>query len=57
MVAIIAKVTEACNSYCAYCDVVTKPHQQTATMTDAVLERLYLRVNEYLTEGCNRYRH
>lgn len=54
MVAIIAKVTEACNSYCAYCDVVTKPHQQTATMTGAVLECLYQRVNEYLAEDRSR---
>lgn len=54
MVAIIAKVTEAFNSHCAYCDVVTKPHQQTATMTGAVLECLYRRVNDYLAEDRSR---
>ena len=54
MVTIIAKVTEACNSRCAYCDVVAKAHQQTATMNDAVLEQLYVRVNEYLQADSNR---
>ena len=54
MVSIIAKVTEACNSRCAYCDVVTKATQQTATMSNGVLERMYQRINEYLLEDLNR---
>jgi uncharacterized protein len=48
MVAIIAKVTDACNSNCAYCDVVNKSDRKTTTMTADVLERMYVIIGEYL---------
>lgn len=47
MAVIIFKPTEACNSNCAYCDVVIK-QDATKTMTFDLLEILYKRVDEYL---------
>lgn len=48
MVAVILKVTEACNSNCAYCDVVSKDRRQTATMSLEVLRQTFIRLNEFL---------
>lgn len=46
MPAIIFKPTEACNSNCAYCDVIT--NKAPKTMSLDVLEKVFLRIGEYL---------
>jgi uncharacterized protein len=48
---LILKATEACNSRCAYCDVVRKPRQGPTTMSPEVLERVFLRIDELLREA------
>jgi len=50
VLSVIAKATELCNAGCVYCDVVRKPAAAVRTMTPQVLELLFLRVNEYLSE-------
>ncbi|RPI06220.1 MAG: radical SAM protein [Ignavibacteriae bacterium] len=47
MATLIVKATEACNSNCYYCDVVTK-EQRGGTMSLELLELLFKRMNEYL---------
>ncbi|HMD67460.1 MAG TPA: radical SAM protein [Chitinivibrionales bacterium] len=47
MADLIVKVTEKCNSNCAYCDVVRKPRGG-ETMSFAILETLFRRINEFL---------
>jgi|WetSurMetagenome_2_1015567.scaffolds.fasta_scaffold00792_7 uncharacterized protein len=49
MASLIVKVTEKCNSNCAYCDVVRKPHGG-ETMSVDLLETLFKRINEFLLE-------
>jgi uncharacterized protein len=46
MPTIIFKATEACNSNCIYCDVVTR--KQPRTISADLLEKAYIRINEYL---------
>lgn len=48
MATIILKATEKCNSNCYYCDVVRKKNTG-QSMSLAILEKLYYRINEYLT--------
>ncbi len=50
MATIILKVTEECNSYCYYCDVMRKPGLKTS-MPDSVLDKVFFRINEYLEEN------
>ncbi len=47
MATLILKVTERCNSNCAYCDVVRK-QESGATMSLEMLETVFRRVGEYL---------
>ncbi len=47
MTTIIVKVTERCNSNCAYCDVVRKPGTG-GTMPLSVFDTLCCRIDEYL---------
>lgn len=49
MATVIVKVTETCNARCAYCDVVRKQAPARKMMPDRVLERLFIRTNEFLT--------
>ena len=51
MATLILKATEACNSNCAYCDVVRKPRQGPATMSLPVLERVFARIDELLRQN------
>jgi radical SAM protein with 4Fe4S-binding SPASM domain len=48
---LILKATEACNSHCAYCDVVHKARTGPTTMTREVLERVFIRIDELLRES------
>jgi uncharacterized protein len=48
---LILKATEACNSSCAYCDVVHKPRQGPAQMSLPVLERVFVRIDEFLRQS------
>lgn len=49
MPTVILKVTEACNSNCAYCDVVRKG-SKVKTVSEDLLEQFFKRVNEFLLE-------
>ncbi len=49
MPTVILKVTEACNSNCAYCDVVRKG-SKVKTVSEDILVQFFKRVNEYLLE-------
>jgi uncharacterized protein len=49
MATVIAKITERCNSNCAYCDVVR--NRQGETMPLEVLGALFERIDEYLREN------
>lgn len=51
MATLILKATEACNSSCAYCDVVHKPRRGPATMSPEVLDRVFFRIGELLRES------
>lgn len=46
MPTIIFKATEACNSNCIYCDVVTR--KKPLTIKDDLLQLSFVRINEYL---------
>lgn len=48
MPSVILKATEWCNAHCTYCDVVHKPEPEVRTMSLDVLERFYVRVDEWL---------
>ncbi|HEY3354155.1 MAG TPA: radical SAM protein [Polyangia bacterium] len=48
MATVILKATEACNSACAYCDVVRKPKAGPPAMSLAVLEQVFVRADELL---------
>jgi uncharacterized protein len=50
MATVIFKPTEACNARCVYCDVVHKESRAVRTMSKEVLELLFVRINEYLTD-------
>lgn len=47
MATLIIKATEKCNSNCYYCDVV-RNKQKAVSMTENVLETLFMKSNEYL---------
>lgn len=47
MTTLIVKVTEQCNSNCAYCDVVRK-HDAVGSMPVELLEVLFVRIDEHL---------
>lgn len=49
MATIIFKPTERCNSNCGYCDVVVK-RQSGASMSIDLLELMFVKINEYLTQ-------
>ena len=51
MATLILKATEACNSNCAYCDVVHKPRQGPTTMSPEVLDRVFFRIDEFLRQS------
>lgn len=52
MVTIIFKPTEDCNSSCIYCDGVANKHRA-ARMSESLLEKVFFRLNEYLTVNKN----
>jgi radical SAM protein with 4Fe4S-binding SPASM domain len=49
MPTVIVKVTEACNSNCAYCDVIRKG-SKVKTISEDLLAQFFKRVNEFLLE-------
>ncbi len=51
MATLILKATEACNSNCAYCDVVHKTRRGPATMSPEVLDRVFFRIGELLRDA------
>ncbi|MBK7174394.1 MAG: radical SAM protein [Bacteroidales bacterium] len=51
MPTIIFKPTEACNSSCIYCDVVTRKAPK--TMKTDLLELIFVRMDEYLKQEIN----
>jgi len=48
MATLILKPTEACNAACTYCEVDRKGWRTTKIMPHDILERLFMRVNEFL---------
>ena len=53
MAVVIFKAVERCNSNCVYCDVIKK--HQDMTMSLETLERVFQRINEYLSEDAGRH--
>lgn len=53
MPTLIFKETEACNSNCVYCDVITRKKPKTISWDK--LERVFVYINEYLEKFPNEY--
>lgn len=55
MATLILKPTEACNAACAYCEVDGKGWRATKIMSYYILERLFMRIDEFLRERKNEH--